>query len=160
MVAINLEEIQARDNRLYSRILLSRVRDLMLDVREIELAPIDITPRQAYILLILYHLGHKATLSQLTKYNERQASTISVQMTKMEKAGLVRKVRKTTKSTLLIFEMTTKGLDTYYKSEKQTSEKVIMSALSEKERLQFIASLKKILNKAAKYHKARLDAEG
>jgi len=157
--ATNLDEIAAINSKLYSRILISRVRDLMLDIRQDELAPYDISPRQAYILEILFKLGHKATLTQLAKYNEREANTISVQMTKMEKKGLVRKVRKSSKSTLLIYELTQKGLDTYQQTKKQTSEKAIMSALSGDERQEFMALLNKILAKANKYRKAQLETK-
>jgi len=83
----NMDEIGTRNSKLYSRILISRVRDLMLDIRQTELAPYDVSPRQAFILEILFKLGHSATLGQLAKYNEREANTISVQMTKMEKKG-------------------------------------------------------------------------
>jgi DNA-binding MarR family transcriptional regulator len=155
----NMDEMAVRNSKLYSRILISRVRDLMLDIRQTELAPYDVSPRQAYILEILFKLGHKATLTQLAKYNEREANTISVQMTKMEKEGLVRKVRKSSKSTLLIYELTQKGLDTYQQTKKQTSEKAIMSALSGEERQEFMALLNKILAKANKYRKAQLETK-
>jgi DNA-binding MarR family transcriptional regulator len=160
-MAASLEEIAAKNSKLYSRILLSRARDLMLDIRQTELVPYQLSPRQAYILDILYNLGHKATLTQLAKYNEREANTISVQMSKMVKEGLVHKVRETTKSTLLRFELTEKGLEAYSYSKKQTSEKVIMGVLSEAERQQFIATLKKIIAKADKYREMQLknDAE-
>jgi DNA-binding MarR family transcriptional regulator len=156
MPVINLEEIAARNSKLYSRILLTRVRDLMLDIRQAELTPYNITPRQAYILEILFKLGRKATLAQLAKYNEREANTISVAMTKMEKEGLVRKFRNSKRSTLLVYQLTKKGLETYHQTKKQTSEKAIMSALSEEERQQFMAMLKKIFNKAGKYRKMQL----
>lgn len=156
---VNLDEISAKDSKIYARILLSRIRDLMLDIRQTELAPFNISPRQAYILFILYHLGHRATLSQLSKHNEREANTISVQMTRMEREGLVKKVRQTTKSTLLMFEMTEKGIDVYHQSKKQTSEKAIMSVLSEEERQQFLATLQKIINKAEKYRRNQLLSE-
>jgi DNA-binding MarR family transcriptional regulator len=156
MTEVNLDELSVKDSRLYSRVLLSRARDLMLDIRQTELAPYDISPRQAYVLFILYHLGHKATLAQLAKHNEREANTISVQMTRMEREGLVKKVRQTTKSTLLMFEMTKKGIDVYHQSKKHTSEKVIMSVLSEEERQQFVATLQKIIHKAEKYRRNQL----
>jgi DNA-binding MarR family transcriptional regulator len=156
MAVVSQEEIAAKNSKLYARILLSRARDLMLDIRQTELEPCNISPRQAYILDILFNLGHKATLNQLARYNERESNTISVQMTKMEKEGLVRKVRKNTKSTLLIFELTQKGLETYHESKKQTSEKVIMSVLTEAERKQFIAGMKRIIAKAEKYRQAQM----
>lgn len=117
-----------------------------------ELAPYGISPRQANILEILFKLNHRATLTQLAKYNEREPNTLSVQMTKMEKGGLIKKVRKSAKSTLLIYELTKKGLETYQQTKLQPSDKVIMSVLSEEERQTFIAFLKTILAKAEKYH--------
>lgn len=153
----NFDEITTRNSKLYSRILISRVRDLMLDIRQTELAPYDVSPRQAFILEILFKLGHSATLTQLAKHNEREANTISVQMTKMEKEGLVKKIRKSAKSTLLTYELTKKGLEIYQQTKKQTSEKVIMSALSEEERQIVMALLIKILTKAEKYREVQLE---
>lgn len=159
MPTIDLDEIDAKNSKLYSRILVTRVRDLMLDIRQDELVPYNVSPRQAYILEILFKLGHRATLTQLAHYNEREANTISVQMTKMEKEGLVRKVRKSSKTTLLIYELTEKGLKSYQQTKKQTSEKVIMSTLSEEERQVLMALLNKILVKAKKYRKAQLETK-
>ena len=39
----------------------------MLDIRQVELTPYNITPRQAYILEILFKLGRKATLAGISK---------------------------------------------------------------------------------------------
>jgi len=45
----------------------------------------------------------------MARYTDREINTLSMQMMRMEKDGLVRKTRETPKSTLLSFEMTEKG---------------------------------------------------
>jgi DNA-binding MarR family transcriptional regulator len=146
-----MKEITENDDRLQARLLINRARDMLLNARQKELAPYNISSRQAYILHILNILGHKATLVELAEYNEREINTLSVQMTKMEKDGLVKKVRETPKSTLLRFELTEKGQGIYNQSKKMKSDKAIMSALSDDECSELIVSLTKIIKKAAKY---------
>jgi DNA-binding MarR family transcriptional regulator len=146
-----LEEVTARNRSLYARLLIGRARHLMLNARQKELAPYHISSRQAYILYILYHLGQKATLATLAKDSDREINTISLQMTTLEKDGLVKKIREVPKSRLLRFELTEKGLATYSKSKNQKVDKAIMSALSKEEREQLISILKKIIKKAEKY---------
>jgi DNA-binding MarR family transcriptional regulator len=146
-----MEERSSRDSHLYARLLLGRARHLMLNARRKELAPYQISPRQAYILFILYNLDHKATLTELARYSDRGINTLSMQMTRMEKDGLVKKFRETPKSTLLSFELTEKGINTYNRSKIMKSDKAIMSIFSEEERQQLISMLLRIIAKAEKY---------
>lgn len=142
------EEILPEDSSFYSWLLISRARESLFKARQKELAPYHITTRQAYVLYVLYHLGHKATLAELAHQLKRGVNTISMQMKRMEKDGLVKKIRETPKSTLLNFELTEKGLETFYISNKIISVKDVMSVLSEEERQQLISMLEKIISKA------------
>jgi DNA-binding MarR family transcriptional regulator len=81
--------------------------------------------------------------------------TLSVQMTRMEKEGLVKKSRDNSRSVLLKYELTEKGIDAYKISNKMESEKEIMSILSEEERQQFITILQKVISKAEIYNEAK-----
>jgi DNA-binding MarR family transcriptional regulator len=119
--------------------------------RQKELSPFDISPRQATVLFILNSLGRKSTLTELSKHCDRQINTLSQQITRMEKNGLVRKVRETPKSALISFELTKKGTEIYNKSSETSSVEQIMAVLSEKERQQLISLLKKIATAAEKY---------
>jgi DNA-binding MarR family transcriptional regulator len=119
--------------------------------RQKELLPYHISPRQATILFILSNLGHKATLVELSKNTDRQINTLSQQITRMEKNGLVRKVRETPKSALISFELTEKGRNTWKNSTKASSVETIMSVLTEEERRQLIALLGKLVTSAEKY---------
>ena len=116
-----IEEITARNRSCYARFLIGKARHLMLNARQKELAPYRLS-RQAYILYILFHLGQKATLATLAKDSDREINTIFLQMTTLEKDGLVKKIREVPKSRLLRFELTEKGLDYYHsvKTGKQT----------------------------------------
>ena len=146
-----IEETCLQDPRLYARYLIMQARHLMYVARQKELAPYHISPRQGGILELLYNLGRKATLAELAGSAERSISSISVQMTRMENDGLVKKIRETPKSNLVSFELTGKGSDIYNYSKDMKSDKVIMSVLSDEECEQLISMLKKLISKAGKY---------
>jgi len=147
----SLEEITAQDSGFYARFLIGRVRHLMFNARQKELAPYHISPRQATILFILQNLGHKPTLAELAEHTDREINTLSLQMTRMEREGLVKKTRESPKSKLLRFELTAKGLESYKASHKSKSINAIMTALSEKERQELISLLQKVIVKAERY---------
>jgi DNA-binding MarR family transcriptional regulator len=69
----------------------------------------------------------------------------------MEKDGLVKKTREVPKSALLKFELTEKGSNIEKRCNIKTSDKTIMSVLSEEERQQLISMMNKLRNKAIKY---------
>ena len=142
-----MKDIVPKNSSVYARHLIGRVRHLMLLARQKELTEYDITPNQFNVLLILYKLGHKATLAELAVYCYRGISNLSTQVAKMEKAGLVKKSRESPISHLLHVELTEKGLNCYKKTKEIRSAKSIMSAISEEERQQLISILKKILDK-------------
>jgi len=68
----------------------------MLYARNKELAPYHISSNQAFLLFVLYyhshnHPDHRITLAELSQQTDREKNTISLQMTTMEKDGLVKK---------------------------------------------------------------------
>ena len=144
-----VEETISRDKGVYSRYLIAKVNHFMNRVRQKELAPYHISPRQGYILFVLHNLNHKATLAELARYCDRRVNNMSIQMARMEKKGLVKKTREVPGSSLLKFELTEKGI-TSLKNDKMKVEKAIMSILSEEEYRQLIPILKKILNETEK----------
>jgi DNA-binding MarR family transcriptional regulator len=146
-----MEKIISENTSMYSRYLIGRVRHFMNRARQKGLMPYHISPRQATILFILSNLGHKATLSELSKNTDRQINTLSQQITRMEKNGLIRKARETPKSALISFELTEKGLEASKNITKTSSVEAIMSVLTEKERQQLISLLKKLVAGAEKY---------
>jgi len=130
--------------------LIFKARHLMVEAMRKELVPQQISPRQVHIAEILYKLGRKATLVELAQYSERGVSTLSVQLTRMEKDGLVKKYRENPKSVLKKFELTERGIIAYQKSTATQSIRSIMSVLSEEELQQLILIVNKVINEAEK----------
>jgi DNA-binding MarR family transcriptional regulator len=146
-----MEQIISQNSSVYSRHLTGRARDLLLRARQKDLAPYDISPQQANLLFIIYNLGEQATFAELIKHSDRGINTLSLQITRMERDGLLEKVREKPKSTLLRFQLTEKGIDIYKKSNEMKSDKTIMSVLTEAERQQLISIMKKVIRAAEKY---------
>ena len=144
-------EIVSRNSCIYARLLMGRARHAMLNARQKEVSPYHISPQQAYLLFILYSVGHKATLPELVRYTRKNINTLSAELTRMAKDGLVQKTHETPKSTILTIQLTAKGLEMYENTKKLKSDKAIMSALSEKERQCLISMLNKIINGARDY---------
>jgi len=146
-----MDEIKSNDSGVYARLLLGRAVHLLLKARQKELAPFYISAQQVQLLSILHNLGHKATLNELSKYSERGINTISAQITKMEKEGLVKKSRVIPKSTLLCIELTESGLEIYNHTNELKQDKAIMSVLSKEECQKLILMLDKIITRAKKH---------
>jgi DNA-binding MarR family transcriptional regulator len=109
----NKDVLEEKNSSIYARLLLGRARHLMLKARQKELMPYSISPRQANVLFIIHNLGHKATLSELAEHTDRGNNTLSAQMTRMVRDGIVRRVRETPKSNMVSFELTDKGNEIY-----------------------------------------------
>ncbi len=146
-----MEERISKDLKRYAWILIGKAREDMLKARQKELAPYEISPRQAYVCDILFHLGRKSTIAEVAKHVDREVNTLSQQLNRMEKDGLVKRYQEKAKSTLLTFELTEKGLAAYQNSLKRAAIKKIMSVLSEQELAQLIAMMEQIISAAEKY---------
>jgi DNA-binding MarR family transcriptional regulator len=146
-----MEKLFSQDRRLYSRYLIAEVRHSLLLVRQKELAPYNISPQQSDVVFVIYNLGHKATLAELSKYTGRGISTLSIQLTRMEKDGLIKKSRENPKSALLKYELTKEGLNIYKVTIPRKAYGMIMSVLSEEELRQLIFMLQKIYSSSEKY---------
>jgi DNA-binding MarR family transcriptional regulator len=145
-----MKKIVPQDKSEYARYLLGRVRFFMTRARRYELIPYHVSPRQAYILFLLHTLGQSTTLQELAWQTDRKINTLSINMTKMERDGLVKKVREPS-SMQVRFELTPKGIETYLNCNKDKSVKAIMSVLSEEENRQLTLILEKLVKKAEKY---------
>jgi DNA-binding MarR family transcriptional regulator len=116
-----------------------------------ELMHDHITPRQAYILAILHTHGRGMTLNELAWQTDRKINTLSANMKKMEKYGLVKRIQETPNSTQLKFELTEKGLHIRLKINDGKTTKTIMSVLTYEELNQLILMLEKVTEAAETY---------
>jgi DNA-binding MarR family transcriptional regulator len=117
----------------------------ILQRRQQELSSYKIPVRQLYVLRIIRTLGQNATLSEVAKQVERETNVISKQAMRMEKDGLIRRIKNTPKSNILKFELTEKGLEIAKMSLESKSLKKLFSSLSVEERCQIESILNKIL---------------
>jgi len=147
-----MEKIIPKDGSEYARYMIGKARLFMFRAREKELKPYNVSPRQANILYIIYNYRRQISLSELAWHSDRKINTLSILMTRMERDGLVKKIRKTPNSTILKFELTKKGMDTYKRIIKSGSVKAIMSILSDQEQKQLVSMLERIVNAAELYH--------
>jgi DNA-binding MarR family transcriptional regulator len=148
-----MEQKTSMDIRRYAWILVGKAREEMLKARQKELAPYEISPRQAYVVDILYNLGRKATIAEVAKHVDREANTLAQQLNRMEKDGLVKRYQEKAKSTLLTFELTDKGVRAYENSLKREAIKKVMSVLSEEQLQILVFMMEQLINAAEGYHR-------
>jgi len=131
-------------------ILLAQTRDLMYKARRQELTKHNISPRQSAALFIVQSLGEEATPVEIARHLVREHHSVTELLSRMEKDGLLRKVKDLDKKGRVKIVLTEKGQQTYHESLKRDSIREIMSCLSEEERHQLQSALRKIRNKALK----------
>lgn len=150
-----MKELISEKSWFYSWVLLTRARHLVYIARQRELAPTRLTPRQSYTLFLIKGLGREATLTNIARYANREANTLSLQFTRMERDGLLKKIKAMPKSNSIRYELTPKGEKANIFSNKNQSVNYIMSILSKEEDQQLRFLLNKIVNRAKEYLQAQ-----
>lgn len=125
--------------------LITRVNHSLFLLQQREISQYHIPICQLQVLHIMQNLGSKATLSEIARQVEREIHVISRQTMRMEKDGLIRRIKNTPKSNILKFELTEKGLEIAKMSLESKSLKKLFSSLSVEERCQIESILNKIL---------------
>jgi DNA-binding MarR family transcriptional regulator len=144
------EQISAdRDVDLW--LLFDRTSHSILRARAKELALYDITPGQALILSIVHDFGSNVTLQNIADFIFREMHSTHEQVTRIEKRGFLKKIRRTPGTKRTRFILTEKGLKAYDAVMKHESIHIIMSVLSEEERKQLELCLEKLFTKSEKF---------
>ena len=99
------------ENILETWMLITKARYFLHRARQKDLAPYRISPEQAYILYIMHNLDHKVTIAELAKRANRESTTITTNMRRMEKYYLKK---------FLIYQNTDRGLKMLENSNAQT----------------------------------------
>jgi DNA-binding MarR family transcriptional regulator len=128
--------------------LIGRVNHTIVKLRQKELSEYKIPVRQLYVLRTIKTLGPNATLANVAKQVEREDHVISKQAVRMENDGLIVRIKNTSKSNLLKFELTEKGSKMAKMSVQSRSLEKLFSTLSEEERTQIELILNKVLIQA------------
>jgi DNA-binding MarR family transcriptional regulator len=133
--------------------LICEVSHLVLLTRQKELSQYKIPVRQYELLRNIQAEGSKATLTQVAKRVQREVHVISRQTVSLEKEGLIKRTKNTSRSTLLTLEVTKKGLEMIEIARHSRSIDGIFSSLSSEDRKQIELILNRILVKVKKYNR-------
>jgi len=129
-------------------VLLAQAREAMLKARRKELIRYNISPRQSAVLFYIRAIGDKATPAEISRGLFRESNSISEILGRMEKQGLLRKVKDLSRKNMVRVELTEKGREACNRSEKRASIDKIFSTLSNEERQQLRFYLERLRDKA------------
>lgn len=128
--------------------LLGITRDAIRMVRQKELNQYNIDSSRSTVLLMIRHLGIKATATEIAKNLLRKRNTVSQLIIKMAREGLVIKIYDFNKKNLYRVILTQKGIEKLNQSLKRKSFKNIFDVLSTAERDNFESILSKLRDRA------------
>ncbi len=129
-------------------VLLRQTSQIVLQARERELSEYGLSTVRAAVLLTIRTIGDKATPAEISRWLLREDHSVSSLLTRMERDGLVRRVKDLNRKNLVRITLTEQGREAYYQSARRRSVYDIMSILTDKEREQLMLCLVKIRNKA------------
>ena len=126
-------------------LLLIRVSELIKKKRQHELSKIGVSLVRAAVLRHTKRLDKKATLSEISRSVLKSPHGTSMLVTRMEKEGLVKRVKDLAKKNLVRVELTEKGMELHELVAKDTVTVPTMSFLSNEEINKLIMLLGKII---------------
>jgi DNA-binding MarR family transcriptional regulator len=115
---------------------------------ERELMKYNISTDAAAVLFTVVRQGREATPASIARELLLEPNSISEQLTRMEKDGLVRKVKDPDKRSRVLVELTDKGCSAFYSSATFRSSRKAMSVLTAEERSTLWALLAKLRDEA------------
>ncbi len=127
-------------------VLLDQTRDTISRAREMELSQYKITKIQASVLFMLLTQNRKIALSDISKWILREPHSISSLISRMERNGLVKKVKEPGEDRIQVI-LTDKGQQIYSQITWRSIE-MVFSSLSAEEKRSLQSNLKKLRSKA------------
>jgi DNA-binding MarR family transcriptional regulator len=128
--------------------LLAQTREAMMKARRKELTQYNISPRQSAVLFYIRAIGDKAIPAEISRGLFREPHSISEILGRMEKRGLLRKIKDSSRKNVVRIELTEKGREACNHSDKRASIDTVLSTLSDEERQQLEFYLKRLRDKA------------
>ena len=127
-------------------VLLDQTRDVIAKARELELDYYKLSRVQVAVLFILLAENRGVTIGEICNWNVREPNSVLSLVNRMEKIGLVKKIRDADDDKIRIV-IAEKGKKSYT-SASRVSIEMIFSVLSEEEKQQLNTSLRKLRSKA------------
>ena len=137
--------IKKNDPEINLYILLDQTRDLVTNAVELELKHLRMTQPQVKVLTMLSREDRPVTLDELANWTLKEFNSVSTLINRMEKKGLVRKIKKDGDLKTYI-ALTEKGSDLYHKQVTERSIHLILNELSQEEKKQLKDLLMKVRN--------------
>ena len=143
-----------RDRQLWK--LLSETYHTMWRSREKELDMAGISAIQAGVLLLVSNSEQPVTPAVLSRFLYREPHTISGLLTRMEKQGLVKRVKDLKRKNQVRIVLTERGKKAYERQNKAGVTNKILTALTPEERANFTGYLEKLKKAALKELRSQL----
>ena len=137
-----------RDYELWA--LLHQTTDAIIRARDNELRKIGISRMQAAALFIVKAISGPATPAEIARWLFREPHTVSGILDRMERQGLIRKVKDLERKNMIRVVLTEKGEEAYHRSSEIKAIRNILSCLSQGEQDSLRAYLETLRNKALK----------
>jgi len=131
-------------------VLLHQTFNAMVRADENELRQFGISTPQAAVLCVVKTVTVPATPAEISRWLFRQPHTVSGLLNRMEKQGLVRKVKDLERKNMIRIVLTEKGEEVHQKSKEMKVICKIMARLSPEERSNLRTYLKALRNEALK----------
>jgi DNA-binding MarR family transcriptional regulator len=128
-------------------VLLDTAHFAIIRSRLLELAQYNLTKEQAQVLYVVRICGGSATMNQIASVTLRQRHSVSTLINRMEKAGLVKKVKDSKEKVYKVI-MTKKGKDRYANVTRKSIE-MIFSSLTAKDKRNLVLCLNKLQKQAS-----------
>ena len=114
--------------------LFRQTRDAMIKARERELEKHGISSIQAAVLFTIQDIGPKATPAEISRRLVREPHSISGLLKRMERQGLIKRIKDLPKRNMVRISLTAKGKELYQYSTRRQSMHDIMAVIADDER--------------------------
>ncbi len=128
--------------------LILHMRRAMYKARTRELLQYGITPEEAAVLLVVRSIGQRATPAEISRWLLREPHSVSGLLRRMEKKGLLKRVKDLERRNLIRVTITKKGREAYNQSTERGSIHRIVSAISKEDCQKMKVCLEKLWVKA------------
>ena len=130
--------------------LLRQTRDAMVKAREKELGKYGISSIQAAVLFTIQDIGTEATPAEISRRLVREPHSISGLLSRMEKQGLIKRVKDLPKRNMVRISLTAKGEELYKISTQRVTMHEIFDVISDEERKIIWDYLQRLRDRALK----------
>ena len=146
----NMSQIANTDEDHILWLLLRQANTAIFRARHKELNKYDLTPMEAGVLFILMTSGNEATPAEVSRRLFREHHTVGALLSRMEKRGLITRIKDSIRKNIWKVSVTKKGDNAYRQSSVRESIHNVFSMLSDEEHKQLESSLRKLRDHALK----------